>query len=213
MKSLLGFVMEGIRFAFSTDDPSCEEDLPLGARLPFLRILSKYLNWLRRDEECVKTIRLDLNKKEVELRNDPDFAEVYEEDLAALATFRGAGELGEFLPPDEPSTPDGGEENSLTFSESGTVGRSVSSSSFRRRMSHASSVSSIRSLRSKSTLNSLSPLYEEDAASMDADDDDNESKSDSPSTTKGRSVASNLSLSTLGEAIEEGSGESSGSRN
>jgi len=38
---LLGFMREGVRFAFSTDDPGSEEDLPLGARLSFLSIMSK----------------------------------------------------------------------------------------------------------------------------------------------------------------------------
>lgn len=38
---LFGFVREGVRFAFSTDDPGFEEDLPVGSRLAFLRILSK----------------------------------------------------------------------------------------------------------------------------------------------------------------------------
>jgi hypothetical protein len=39
--SMVGFFREGVRFAFSTDEPGYDEDLPLGARLPFLLILSK----------------------------------------------------------------------------------------------------------------------------------------------------------------------------
>jgi len=39
--ALLGFVKEGVRFAFSTKEPGYEEELPLGAQLPFLRILTK----------------------------------------------------------------------------------------------------------------------------------------------------------------------------
>jgi hypothetical protein len=41
--ALLGFVREGIRFAFSRDVPGSDEVLFLGARLPFLRILAKYV--------------------------------------------------------------------------------------------------------------------------------------------------------------------------
>ena len=40
-RALLGFVREGIRFAFSTEEEGSDEDLPLGCRLPFLRILNK----------------------------------------------------------------------------------------------------------------------------------------------------------------------------
>ena len=38
---LLGFVREGLRFAFSRDEPGSDEPLFLGARLPFLRLVSK----------------------------------------------------------------------------------------------------------------------------------------------------------------------------
>jgi len=39
--TLLGFMREGVRFAFSTEDPGQDSDLPLGARLLFLCILAK----------------------------------------------------------------------------------------------------------------------------------------------------------------------------
>ena len=39
--SILGFAREGVRFAFSTAVRGQEEELPLGTRLPFLRIVSK----------------------------------------------------------------------------------------------------------------------------------------------------------------------------
>lgn len=42
--SVLGFVREGVRIAFSTDVAGYEEDLPLGARLPFLHLMSKYVS-------------------------------------------------------------------------------------------------------------------------------------------------------------------------
>lgn len=40
-QALLGFVREGVRFAFSTDEAESDEPLPLGCRLSFLHILSK----------------------------------------------------------------------------------------------------------------------------------------------------------------------------
>lgn len=47
VQGLFGFVQEGIRFAFSTEYVGSQEDLPLGARLTFLLILTKYVpsNW------------------------------------------------------------------------------------------------------------------------------------------------------------------------
>ena len=39
--ALLGFVTEGIRFAFSNDDPGSEEEFVVGSRLSFLLILTK----------------------------------------------------------------------------------------------------------------------------------------------------------------------------
>ena len=38
---LFGFLREGVRFAFSTNDPGSKEDLPLGCRLSFLSLTSK----------------------------------------------------------------------------------------------------------------------------------------------------------------------------
>ena len=40
---VLGFIREGIRFAFSRSEIGSDEPLFLGARLPFLRLLSKYV--------------------------------------------------------------------------------------------------------------------------------------------------------------------------
>lgn len=40
-RALRGFLREGIRFAFSTDSGGIADGLPAGARLAFLRVLSK----------------------------------------------------------------------------------------------------------------------------------------------------------------------------
>ena len=38
---LFGFLREGVRFAFSTNDPGSKEDLPLVCSLSFLSLTSK----------------------------------------------------------------------------------------------------------------------------------------------------------------------------
>jgi hypothetical protein len=192
--ALLGFVREGVRFAFSTKEPGDEEELPLGSRLSFLLILSKYLNWIRRDREHLDILRQDLDRKESELREDADFAEVYSDDLEALKSFRSVAGLSEFTETDDAST-------HYDFQESEMAGSATAS--LRRRMSGASSIRS----KMSSTQASLSPLYEEDADGEERDHEDAESPSQE---SRGTSVATNLSLSTLGRTqttIDEGSAE------
>ena len=50
--ALLGFVQEGIRFAFSNTggDEDEEDEWALGTRLSFLRILVKYANWAKKNK-------------------------------------------------------------------------------------------------------------------------------------------------------------------
>jgi hypothetical protein len=190
--ALLGFVREGVRFAFSTKEPGDEEELPLGSRLSFLLILSKYLNWIRRDREHLDILRQDLDRKESELREDADFAEVYSDDLEALKSFRSVAGLNEFTETDDTST-------HYDLQESEMAGSATAS--LRRRMSGASSIRS----KMSSTVASLSPLYEEDAGEEDRDHEDAQSPSQD---SQGASVGTNMSLSTLGRTqttIDEGS--------
>jgi hypothetical protein len=190
--ALLGFVREGVRFSFSTKEPGDEEDLPLGSRLSFLLILSKYLNWIRRDREHLDILRQDLDRKESELREDADFAEVYSDDLEALKSFRSVAGLNEFTETDDAST-------HYDLQESEMAGSATAS--LRRRMSGASSIRS----KMSSTQASLSPLYEEDADGEDRDHEDAQSPSQE---SQGASVGTNMSLSTLGRTqttIDEGS--------
>jgi hypothetical protein len=93
---LLGFVREGIRFAFSLDSPNSEE-LFLGARLPFLRLLAKYIVLVRANTQQLSIIREQFNQKEDEVRSHPDFENVLANDIEAMELFRKAGKLGEFL--------------------------------------------------------------------------------------------------------------------
>lgn len=203
-RAMLGFVREGVRFAFSTNDPNGGAPLFLGARLPFLRILSKYLNWIRKDKDQVETLREDFNQKEAELRNHPDFVDVLAEDMKALSLFRQAGNLGTFLIEDDK------DKSKVDRSPLGE-GASSGGSDFRRRsLSHASSISSVVS--KTSTQKSLSPLPEEEG--RDGDDagevtggDEHESH-DSSLSSRARNAYKLKKHSPIEEASEESSDDS-----
>ena len=158
--ALLGFVREGVRFAFSTDIKGSDEPLPLGCRLVFLSILSKYLMWIRPSKEYKLTLRNDFNSFETELRADPEFNDVYEEDLKCLVDFRKAGELGDFINA-------GGD--SGKYGSTKTAPTTHEPTMLRARTSMGSSVSSIRS-KVSATLDSI---HEEDP-SIDENHDDDE---------------------------------------
>jgi cohesin complex subunit SA-1/2 len=87
--ALNGFIREGIRFSFSNLDNNGEDTLVLGSRLSFLSILSKYASWIKRDKPTKKEIQRFIDEKEVEMKNHEEFEEVHEDDLEALAAFRG----------------------------------------------------------------------------------------------------------------------------
>jgi len=169
--ALLGFVQEGIRFAFSnTGDDDEEDEWALGTRLSFLKILVKYANWAKKNKSQKQTLEELLDENEIALHNHPDFGEVLEEDLEALKIFRKA--LG--LEPtaisvdDEAThgtldTPMAGNEDDDHVTPSPSTGGKYSRGGSTNR-SHMSSVSGLRS---------LSPLYEKDGdeASPDESED------------------------------------------
>lgn len=95
--ALVGFIREGIRYAFSTAPEGTDEEVSLGDRLTFLLPLSKYLNWIRRNKAAKDSAAADLNKRESELRNDPDYDQICDEDKAAIEAFRKAGDFGHFV--------------------------------------------------------------------------------------------------------------------
>lgn len=168
--------------------------------VPLLLLRCRYLNWIRRDRDHLDILRQDLDRKESELHDHSDFAEVYPDDLAALASFRSAAGFTEYSADDMNTQSIVDEYDTQEPEMSGSV-----ASSLRRRMS---SVSSIRSKMS-STQASLSPLYEEDADKDDLDDDGEGSPSQ---RSVGASVGTSMSVSTLGvthATIEEGSESSS----
>lgn len=133
--ALFGLVREGIRFAFSTEDPTpgAVQDLPLGCRLPFLLILTKYLPLIRKDKKMKEGLSQYLNDSEYRLRKHQDFEEVYDSDIRALAEFRKIGDFGQYYL----------EEENI-------------SNSFKPRTSLGTEVSSIRSVETgKRTLDSV----------------------------------------------------------
>lgn len=92
--ALLGFMKEGIRFAFTTGSGGGEEDeLVLGSRLSFLALMAKYAPWIRKVKTHKKEILKDLIQREKDLREHPEFEEVHQDDLACIPNLRVA--LGE----------------------------------------------------------------------------------------------------------------------
>lgn len=197
--SLLGFVSEGVKFAFSNNVGHGDEELLLGSRLNFLSILSKYATWIKRNKEQRAVLRADLDAREADLRAHADFEEVHEDELAALASFRKA--LGIKESKREATSPSSVAHNDVTDYSSDEEGTKSVSSGKRRRLSRSGSVSSMRS-RMSSVQNSLSPLEEEDDTAMEEspvneDEESLSSENRSPGQAKTYSQ----------EPIEEGSSE------
>ena len=166
-------------------------------------------------------IRHDLDERESALRDHPDFGEVHEDDLAAIAAFRHALGIKESTQQtiSPRSVADASRQSmadDLSQEGKGSATPSPSadvSSSSRRRQMQGNSIGSVRSMMS-STQNSLSPLYEEDAAGNESSGDEESPPPQKRRSTRNRSFGSSLSVSTTGltqATIEEGSGESESS--
>jgi len=173
--ALLGFIREGLRFSFSSS-----EDLVLGSRLSFLSILSKYAHWMKKSTEYKKTLSEDLHDRESSLKTHPEFEEIHEDDLTALAEFRlalglkvsdvltqansisetASTQFNSMSPNSHHQTQDYEEESRDSVSDLKTPTPSTSLPSMIGRNATVSSIESVRSLVS-STRSSLSPLAEE----------------------------------------------------
>jgi len=196
--ALLGFIREGVRFSFSASD-----DLVIGSRLSFLSVLSKYAHWMKKSPEHRHNLSQDLYEKESSLKDDVEFDEVHEDDLAALADFReslGLKVSDVLIPSSSVSealstqfsnamTPNSYAETHDDEESRDSVSESLQSSrvdqtptpSTRRNSSIGinSNISSIGSVRSLiSTRSSLFPLVEEDVQNDDE-------SSQSPNQTMG----------------------------
>jgi cohesin complex subunit SA-1/2 len=203
-RALLGFLQEGVRFAFHGDKGE-EDELVLGSRLPFLLILCKYSAWIKKDKQQMALMRENLNANEEELRAHPEFDDVHEDDLAALARFRESlgikvtrfstqnSAMGSPNTQGDYTLEDDRTDGGATATPSPGAGSTVSG---RRRISTAGSHMSRMSAQS-----SLSPLPEENAVG-----DSNEEEEDSPPkrrrlagsqrSGRGDSLGSSITMST-----------------
>eukprot|EP00934_Nitzschia_sp_Nitz4_P000537 Nitzschia sp. Nitz4//scaffold50_size126154//44740//48960//NITZ4_003680-RA/size126154-augustus-gene-0.125-mRNA-1//-1//CDS//3329553683//537//frame0 len=86
-QALLNFLQEGVRFAFEGDS-NMEDNLILGSRLPFLMLISKYSNWVKRNKNDLKILDDAISSRELALRNHPEFNDVHEDDIRCLADFK-----------------------------------------------------------------------------------------------------------------------------
>jgi cohesin complex subunit SA-1/2 len=162
--ALLGFVREGVRFAFSTQMNGSDEPLPLGCRLVFLGIVTKYMTWIRHNKEFKLALRNALNSCETSLRNHPEYNTVFEEDLKSVIVFRKAGDLGDYMDEGDTGTP----------RKSRVATSTVRPPITQPRTSLGSSVSSIRSKVSGSldSINEEDPSIEDNDNNPSVDNDD-----------------------------------------
>lgn len=167
--ALLGFVQEGIRFAFSNTggDEDEGDEWALGTRLSFLRILVKYANWAKKNKAQKQSLQELLDENEISLHEHPDFGEVLDEDLEALKTFRKA--LG--LEPTAISVDDGTLDTPMAENDQVTPSPSTGGKYSRGGSTNRSHMSSVSGLRS------LSPLYEKDSDEASPDGSDAEGSS------------------------------------
>jgi len=94
LNALMMFVKEGIRFAFLSDDDrndgdDNENDLLLGGRLSFLKVMQKYSGLVVKQLNSAlrKEIVSMVERKDKEIREHKRYEEVLEEDLDAIDEF------------------------------------------------------------------------------------------------------------------------------
>ena len=197
-KPLLGFCREGIRYAFSTDMTNGEEPLLPGGRLTFLALLGKYVSWIRRSSSFGDVVVHNVEEREEDLQDDPDYDQAHQDDLSALAAFRktiGLKAADAGTPAKSPrsvashSQVSEGDESDVDSGKSPATTDAFKNK--RPRLSRGSSVgSSIRSI--SGNLSFLSPLMEEDDDSAD-DESPHEVKKRKLGKARRSSVGSALS--------------------
>lgn len=219
---LLGFIREGIRFAFSESD-----EFLLGSKLSFLTIITKYAHWIRNNEQYQSAIRDFLHEKEMELRCHGDFEDVHEDDLLALLEFRKAVGLGEssVLNADASTFADGtsncsGDQTPYSNGIGFTPGTGISleddahsgvkskieltastkSASRANKKVFRHSSESARSIMSSSVSNSLNCLEEVDEEDDNPDEYESRSESEDGQSPVAKSKRSRKSYSSLSES-------------
>lgn len=192
-QALANFMQEGIRYAFE-GDATLQDNFVLGSPLPFLRILTKYANWMKKSKTHRATLVDFLMSKEAALRAHPEFDEVHEDDLQCITDFQEA--LGIKIqrrrrvsqePHDDASV------EKSTGRSAGTPGSGAASAGSRRALSVAGSHRSRVSVQSN-----LSPLLE-------SPEDRDEDAADDVSPQKRRRLTKSLGDLNESRIDEEGS--------
>jgi hypothetical protein len=195
-KSLLGFMKEGIRYAFDGNEKQ-EDDLVIGSRLPFLNILAKYSIWVKKEKPPLEQLTDYLLQKESELHHHPEYDEVHEDDLRALDEFKRSLGISKRVSyaRDATSTAADDYASAMATPSPSTV---ASASSSRRRSSTVGSQRSRLSVQSN-----LSPLYEEE---FPRDEVDREDSDPSPTPQKRRRLnrSSARGDSSVGSSLTRG---------
>ena len=175
----------------------------------------RYASWVKKNSELKGVMRDVLDDRESELRSHPEFHEVHEDDLGALARFREALGIGPsiFEAPQQTTREDASHDaddqsagNTTTGSQLVTPKSAKSGGSRGRRMSTASSQRSRLSAQS-----SLSPLMEEKSASSGEGSEDEEEEESPPKRRKvssggGRRLEHSLGSNTTTSAAMGGGG-------
>ena len=175
--ALLGFVREGVRFAFSHNDDEDDYEWGVGVRLSFLHLLGKYANWVKKNRQHMKILQEDIDEKEAIFREHPEFDQVHEDDLGALQKFCTDLGLKRRSPMasskqkkqviHETDDDDSIEEDSDQVSPSPT-----SSGRNSRESATMSRVSAVSGMRSLSPLEEEKGIDQEDASGGESDDED-----------------------------------------
>ena len=179
---------------------------------------NRYANWVKRDKQLQQVMKETLDRREQELRSDPEFHEVHEEDPSAILKFRDSLGIGPSIFASEiPENNDGDismEDDLSATNASQVVTPASTKSDRRRRMSTASSQRSRLSAQS-----SLSPLMEERSGSSGESEEEetpvSSKKRKVSGARRGMSIGSNTTMSAAGvvhERIEEEGEGSEGSR-
>lgn len=165
----------------------------------------RYLGWIRQNKISKDDLTRVVNENEVDLRNHPEYDEVYDQDKEALAEFRKNGDLGEFVVEDT---------DTYTASQFSTTLGGSTGTTLKPRTSMGSSVSSIPSKVSNQA--SLESINEEDPSieyGMEGSDHEDDTHLSTPKEPKRRrtvlsSAHTDASVSTLGQTLAEGSDNS-----
>ena len=160
-----------------------------------LAIRDRYSIWIRKEKEHLEDLTSFLINKEYELRRHPEFDDVHEDDLKALADFKKSLGIKQVVDTSFQSTDDRSISVAATPSPSALAGSS-------RRLSALSKGSKRSRLSGMSAQSELSPLLEEDN-----DDESNSGDEGSPTPQKRRrlhtqrasqnSVTSSITKSTI----------------